>query len=598
MDSLSLPTLVEGSVSAVRPAPSRADALDLLIVSFGSSAAADYTDSIRRDLRTEVVDVSSASALAPFATGPGAARSVVLFLSRRLSNRDRHALDAVLGRAASAGTEYVGIVSSFRVHLGDRTAADAEEYALARAKGLGARTCVFRPGHLLSRGSRVWYRRFGYLYPLVPGYLRTCLVEGDELFAALEAERRTGNNPSPRCRVYTLLGPQRAWRDVLAQERARGVVCTCLTAASALLALLLVGHLVALALVLLARRRPGLRSLRIDTLRPRSFRELLALYNPYNYRHVKVVGYNNGVIHFGHRYPGRTVVSTAYCNRVAHAGADMLKADCGATVRRALDFLGDAGKELPVVPNYSYVCLGTAFFVPIHGSASDYCTIADTITRVVLYDPVRDRLVVARRDEPAFRDHVFNLRAEVLLLRLYLRVKPKARYFVRREVLKDATSAQLLTALSDTRPANVEVRKASAAADTVTVSRYYNDPEQAVGPVLELPRDALGRLWDRLEENAVTSFLMHRLTRHFAWHVELFLTAAELAVFWKDHPMLPLRKLQLRYLRRDGMTHSPFRDQDCVSVDLFMIRRHRRRFKAYLTHTLPGVRTNPGKHSR
>ena len=53
-----------------------------------------------------------------------------------------------------------------------------------------------------------------------------------------------------------------------------------------------------------------------------------------------------------------------------------------------------------------------------------------------------------------------------------------------------------------------------------------------------------------------------------------------------------------RYIRRDGMPHSPFRDHDCVSVDLFMLRRHRRRFEAYLKDTFPVVRTNPGKHSR
>ena len=48
--------------------------------------------------------------------------------------------------------------------------------------------------------------------------------------------------------------------------------------------------------------------------------------------HIKVVGYNNGVVHFGHRYPGKTIVSTVGCNRVARDGIDILRADCGATV--------------------------------------------------------------------------------------------------------------------------------------------------------------------------------------------------------------------------------------------------------------------------
>jgi hypothetical protein len=113
-----------------------------------------------------------------------------------------------------------------------------------------------------------------------------------------------------------------------------------------------------------------------------------------------------------------------------------------------------------------------------------------------------------------------------------------------------------------------------------------------------LPRDQLGRLWDRLEEIPVTSYLMHALTRHLAWHTELFFTPEEFATFWATHRALPLQKLQLRYIRRDGMPHSPFRDQDCVSIDLFLFRRHRRRFLAYLQATFPVVRANPGKHSR
>jgi hypothetical protein len=279
-------------------------------------------------------------------------------------------------------------------------------------------------------------------------------------------------------------------------------------------------------------------------------------------------------------------------------GPDLLAADCGATVRKAMDFLAGAGRELPVVPNYSYVCLGTAFFVPIHGSASDFSTLADTITHVILYDPLSDRLIAADRHEPAFRDHLYDLGADVLLLRLYLQVAPKTRYFVHRQTLVGPRSEEILEALQDRQAANVEIRKSSAAGEAVTLCKYYRDPGQSSGVALEIPRDALGRLWDRLEENPVTSFLMHALTRHFAWHVELFFTAEEFARFWESHRSLPLRKLQLRYIRRDGMPRSAFRDHDCVSVDLFMLRRHRHRFEAYLDETFTVVRANPGKHSR
>jgi hypothetical protein len=90
---------------------------------------------------------------------------------------------------------------------------------------------------------------------------------------------------------------------------------------------------------------------------------------------------------------------------------------------------------------------------------------------------------------------------------------------------------------------------------------------------------------------------MHTLTRRLGWHVELFFTAPEFGVFWETHHVLPLRKLQLRYIRRDGFPHSPFRDHDCVSVDMFMFRKHRQTFEAYLKKTFAVVRANPGKHS-
>jgi hypothetical protein len=369
------------------------------------------------------------------------------------------------------------------------------------------------------------------------------------------------------------------------------------TAVSTVLSWLLVGQVVAFVFTLLARSSPWMRQWNVQTLRPGSLRELLSLCHRHNIDHVKVVGYNNGVAHFGHRHPGKTVVSTVRCHRMALAGPHLLKTDSGATVRNALDFLARSDQDLYVVPNYSYVSLGTSFFVPIHGSAVEYSTVADTIRRVVLYDPVSDRIIAAARDDDAFRDHVYNQQSRAVLLRLYILAKAKSRYFVRRETLENPSAVLLLEALQDSSASNVEIRQAHAASNRVTVSRYYTDLGETTSPALELPRDALGRLWDRLEENRVTSFLMHALSRHVAWHTELFFTPQQFEVFWRTHGQLPLRKIQLRYIKRDGLPHSPCRDDDCVSADLFMFRRSRHRFFEYLNNTFTTVRTNPGKHS-
>jgi hypothetical protein len=580
MDSLSLPTLADSPGVRSQGSGVRDQESGILVAGFGDPLARAFVE--HGGAMCRLADLSTAAETKP-------AESLVLFLKPGM---DRRELDALFERAR--GTEFVAIVSSFRVELGDDESRSVEAYAIGRSMALGARVAVFRPGCVSSDSSRLSWP--GVFYSLVPRRLCGCFLDAQELFAAIENERRADG--ARRLRVFSLFGVKRPWRDVLAERRTTGSLSACVTAVSFVLSWLLIGQLAAWMLDLLARWQPALRRFHVGTLQPRSFRELLEIYNPYNHRHVKVVGYNNGVRHFGHQYPGKTVVSTVKCNRVMMAGADTLKADCGTTVRKALDFLAGAGRELPVVPNYSYVCLGTAFFVPIHGSAADFSTIAETITRAVLYDPVADRIISVASDDPEFRACVYNLQVDVLVLRLYLRVKAKARYFIRKEELANPSGAELLDSLRDTRAANVEIRKARADAPTVTLCKYYHDPGDTQGPVLELPRDSLGRLWDRLEENPLTSYLMHASARHLAWHVELFFTAEEFARFWETHRSLPLRKIQVRYIRRDGLPHSPFCEHDCVSVDLFMLRRYRHEFEAYLAATFAVVRSNPGKHSR
>jgi hypothetical protein len=586
----------------------------VVVASFGDPVAADY---VADATQHRLAELSQRDATVKLRAGLDRARleDIVLFLPPRLGAFERGALDALLALAKEHQTSFIGIVSTFRVHLGAEAAAEAEGYVLDQLKDTRTRVAIFRPAHILSEHSTasINLHRFSFLAPLVPGRYRSCCVAGAELFAAIN-DARHGSH----CRrIYALLGPNRPWKERLREHRGHGVVQTFLAFTCFVFALLLVGHFTAIMFDLLMRWRPSLRHWNFDTLQPRSFQELLALYNPHNFQYVKVVGYNNGVVHFGHRFPGKTVISTVMCNRVRFhrspfAGGGLgvrqdrvINADCGTTIRKVMDFLAEAGQELYVLPNYSYVCLGTAFFVPIHGSASDYATVAEIITRVLLYNPVSDRFLRASSDEPAFREHLYNMRSNILLLRVCLRVKPKDRYFVHREELHDATAEELLNALRDPGAANVEVRKSKASSTIVELSKYYQadregEPCRVSGRVdlLEIPRDSLGRLWDRLEENAITSFLMHALTRWFAWHVELFFSAEEFKTFWHSHQALPLRKIQLRYIRRDGLPHSPFCEHDCVSVDMFLFRWHRKAFEAYVKQTFAVVRSNPGKHSQ
>jgi len=617
MDSLLSPSLVEAAAvdSTVRKNGALAQDEFLLVAGSDNAMPIEFVHFVSRDPGRKVALLSRAQVCcrsqehaevqtlqglsnARFLSPSGDIQrfSLVIFLGRRLSDDDRTILDALAETAGARRLNRLILVGSSLVHFGDQQAMEAEAEALAHLGGLASSTLIFRPSILLGPNSRASsrFRSFWWCYPLVPRRLTGCCVDANELFAAVEQEL---NARRPRStRIYTLLGPNRPLRRMLKQNKDASLWQRCLVGVAALWGLLGIGQLFALIIQACARRMPLLRLWSSDTLYPSSIQELLTLYNPYNHRYIKIVGYNNGVVHFGHKYPARTIVSTARCNKVARLQGQVATFDCGVTLRQAIDTVSQAGKEFYVLPNYSYVSVGTCFFVPIHGSASDYSTLGETIEKIVLYCPREDRIMIARRDDPVFAKYLYNLDAEVLLLRISFRVKPKCQYYLKRTKLEKATSAALINAFHDASAANVEIRQPRVDESTVDVYRYYTAPPEMSG-ALAFPRDSLGRLWDRLEANHFLSVLFHFLMRRFGYHVELFFNAEEFRLFWETHASLPISKVQLRYIKQDGYPHSPFRNNDCISTDMFMLRRHRGAFEAYVKETFRAVQFNRGKHS-
>jgi hypothetical protein len=183
-----------------------------------------------------------------------------------------------------------------------------------------------------------------------------------------------------------------------------------------------------------------------------------------------------------------------------------------------------------------------------------------------------------------------------LLLRLTLRVKPKSVYSVRQETLDNPSAEDILKVFEDPDASNVEIRKNRAANSAIDIRRYYVDSPTTAG-ALEMPRDRIGRVWDRLEETPIASTLFHWFVRKFAFHVELFLQPEEFRIFWQHHKALPISKIQLRQILRDGITHSACRHASCISADLFMTRSNRDVFLGFISTHLPNVRFNPGKQS-
>ena len=201
------------------------------------------------------------------------------------------------------------------------------------------------------------------------------------------------------------------------------------------------------------------------------------------------------------------------------------------------------------------------------------------------------------RDESRFREAMYDPTSGLLALRLRLRTRHKSQYFVRKETVVAPSADQIWEMFTDSEAANVEIRKPHATTNAVEVSRYYTVNDDSQTGLLEVPKDRIGRLWDRLEENRITSYLFHAMVRRFGFHVELFLDKEQFHTFWQAHQPLPLSKIQLRFVRRDDLPNSPIGHRDCISIDLFMKRKHSHQFLSFMKAELPDAKHNPGKHS-
>ena len=252
-----------------------------------------------------------------------------------------------------------------------------------------------------------------------------------------------------------------------------------------------------------------------------------------------------------------------------------------------------------VIPNYSYVSMGTAYYVPIHGSASEYTTVGETIEKVVLYDPEIDRILCVKRNDETFRKHMYHQGSRVVLLRLYLRFKDKSQYFMERETLTNPDSEKLMSVFHHPEASNVEVRKSKAASEDVELYTYFTADDADQNQMMEFPRDNIGKIWDKIEGNAVSAWLFHAFMEG-TWlpHRIVLYSRRVPPVSGETHKSMPISKIQLRYVKKDGLPHSPFGNSDRISADVFMMKKHKETFEKYLADHFSTVAHNPGKHSK
>ncbi|MBS0265953.1 MAG: FAD-binding protein [Planctomycetes bacterium] len=455
---------------------------------------------------------------------------------------------------------------------------------------------LIRTGFVVDSGNRTPAKvaRLAPFYPLIPSDACAPCLDAGELFSVILD--LFANIEVPRLGYLTLLGANRCWRDVLQEFALPGLATRLFVLLSRAAACLQLGRAVLAIIALASCRVPRWHRWLFVTLNPGTYSELLSLCHRTNRRYLAIAGYNTGVVHFGWKYPGRTVVRTIGTGRRIRVGENSITVDAGVLLKQAIQELAVRGKQFYVVPNYSYVSLGTIFMVPVHGSGSEVSTLGETIEQVLAYDPDQDRIVRLRRGEQEFGRCLYNPGSGLVVLRLRLRIRNACRYSVQRAKLSGPTAANIWQTFDDPSAANIELRKSRAASTVVDVCKYYPTAD-ATSLALETPRDSIGRIWDRLEEHALTAWAFHTFVRCFGFHVELFLDRHEFEIFWSAHARLPIAKIQLRLLKGTLAGDSLVGDRDRISVDIFMNRRDSAAFLSFMKEQLPHARFNPGKHS-
>ena len=498
--------------------------------------------------------------------------------------------------ARNKETFRVCLISSFRSHFEDPKQLALETSACEFFSSPSTRITIVRTGHLLHQADKQprWIDVLASFSPLVSSRWKSCFLQVDELLCAIDEILQKEQRPKKR--TMTLLGRNCKLKTVLEENYQPSFFARSMRAFSTVLQVFMLGHLAGIVFHSLAKLHKPWLLWQCDTLEPKSVEELLSLYNPYNFHHIAIAGYNTGVVHFGWKYPGKTVVKTIDTGKCIRTHSNKIDVDAGVTLKRTINKLNQVNRELYVLPNYSYISMGTIFFVPVHGSGSEVSTLGDTLAKVLLYDPQADCFLRVQRGDSRFQQYMYNTSCPLLVLRLSFSIREKTGYFVQRVDLKQPTAKQIFELFKDSSASNIELRKSQAANDWVEVSKYFTTANGKEN-ILEFPRDSIGRLWDRLEENPITSYLFHSLVRRFGYHLELFLDEDQFPIFWNAHQQLPLSKIQLRFVRSDGITHSPVGEKDCISADLFMKRKNKNAFLTFMKEYLPDAKYNPGKHS-
>ncbi len=536
-------------------------------------------------------------------------KELIILLEKRLAHQAINLFRSLSAIPLSRPLRCVCLLPFPGAHYGNRDAIELENVVKLHLQTWAAEFILIRTGHpeCPATGDQAAAK-----IPLYAGLLPQTLTRSMtsiELMAEVVNDffekRPDAMMADPLSRAarqeLTLLGPRKPLvthnhRHVVAATPVAGFVRCAISGVMLLLGRLGMQQIIWILALMFSRFSPLLRELTGQPIRPTSHSDLLRLYNPWNRTTLQTVGMNIGVRHFGWIFPGKTLIQTTGIHPAMRRSKGALRVTAGAVLRHCVQFLRGHREQLLVVPNFTWISAGTSFFVPIHGSGSTVSTLGDSVVSVLMFDGQHRRFIRAQRGDGRFEELMYRPDSLLVLLRLQFRTEAARRYSRQVESLKTPHAETLWDLLLQSHCSHMEIRKKSSKAATVEIYRYQPvDTSEPSG--LEIPRDQIGQIWDRIEETPVISTLFHVFVRRCAFHVELFLDRTEFIEFWQHHEQLPLLKIQLRRVNADGIKHSPFCSEDRISADLFMKKDTRDVFCSFVRQHIPNVRWNPGKQS-
>ncbi|MEM6821046.1 MAG: FAD-binding protein [Verrucomicrobiota bacterium] len=508
-------------------------------------------------------------------------------------------LKLAVRKVKDAGVESFVFLSYFIRHLPSENQSSevhsyfkqAEEFLKAEFKESDGSLVILRLGNLLEANQ---FRAFWFLAPLCSPRYQSPFVSAERVRSIV---RQLIGEKSVAGRVVTLLGENKRVSEVLLANRDSSLLKSVLFGLNQCLWFLGVGLLIEGVLLAIKRKSLNFRVWRCHTLFPTSEEEVLSLCNPHNFEDVKVVGYNNGINHYGRSYPGKTVICTVCFNKILFVSEDEVNVQAGVTFRGIYEALKPDKKTLHVVPNYSYISAGSAFFIPVHGSTRKFSSLGETISEVTFYNVSEDEIVTLREDSEAFKETIYDLSRPIVVLRLAIKIKEISSYVRKQQELESPSIDDLIKELHDPEPNNLEIRKTKSTSTQVTINKYYlaQDTNEVEGD--DLPRDDVGGLWDAMEEHPIKAPLFHFYVKAFGYGPEFFLEERDFRTFLEEHHKFPIQKLNFRKVKPDDLMHSPFFQRQLYSIDIFMLKRHQKRFDQGMREMCKGtIRMHPGKH--